>query len=502
MFTRASRPAPFPARLGNRVDHLPAALLALAAGVLLVAGIYGTGLGLAADTDSPSIQEAARSIANGTYARSRTTGFPLYEGLVALMTLAGAGLVAINAFSLLMAGIAVALAVSLARAIGADRFGAAAAGIAVALHPLVLTNASAMMETATVIALALAFWRCSLAAAGQGRAGMMDAACIVLGIAMVLTRIDTAIVAIGMSAALALRALRAHGPAAAARWILMLAAIGIASLATYLLLNGGLGFLSSDFLRDQSLKGRLLFAVLGLANTLQPVGLAALLLFILARRRSPPATPHLDDARRLFRTALIVTGLLYGLRFAVLPDELEYIVIPVLLFIIYATAHLRAPAALLVILAVSVVQNLVTLGYARPAPGAGMLAVRPRLAPGPVLQDFDLRANMQLLTDPSFARWLAAQAGMPGVPLSLPRYGLGLTSPGRDLVIGRPTLYRLDNPRLTGDRFRRTSYGRVVVCDEALLLDRGWRVFQYNTPPRATRAYLSGQRLHCADLEG
>ncbi|SFB47983.1 hypothetical protein SAMN03159496_04098 [Rhizobium sp. NFR07] len=474
---------------------------AVAVGALCAAGIYGAFLGLAADSDSRSLVEAAQNILAGRYIPSRSFGNPLYEGLVAGTLATGAGLVAVNLLSLMGSLIAVGAAAVLARMIGATPIGVSAVIVAVALHPLMLTNSSALMETEASLALALAFCCLSLHA-GLARDPSRSAlvATAVIGVALVLTRIDAAILVVSMGTALAYHGWRTGSLRLLVMQLALLVLIGVVSISIYSVLNGGLSFLSADVLQTEPWGRRLVRAVLGVGNALQLVGIFAVLIFLMDLYGKTSAVPigvrRTNIVRDVFGHALLFAIVLFAVRFALLPDELEYLLIPLVLGLVWLMSAVNSHLVVGIILALSIMQNVASIFLFDRSP-SGELVFRPALAAGGLWQDMSLRRNVLTIESEGFRRWLAAEAGLPDQIVELQTHGPGFISKSGALVISRLNLYQIDNPRLMQPRYRSAFYDQIRACDRELFPGTGWRVLQRPAVERASQAYLSGDHLTC-----
>lgn len=467
--------------------------------VLVVVGLWGVRLGFAEDSDSSSILRAAECIAGGSYQPSRTTGFPLYEGLVALLVQAGADLAMLNATSLLFMVASAVWSVGLARRIGAGRDAALFAGSLVALHPLVLINASALMETALSLVLALAFVDASLGSLEHPRSFHRRALSILLALLLVLTRLDAVALVLSVCAATTLTHAKAGDRRHAVISVVDSALVGVLALLVYSGLHGGTDFLSPTILGIEPFARRLLRAGLGAGNALGAAMIVAVILALLGRPSAQPM-PAPDRARSAFRAALALGCLLYAVRYAALPDELEYLIIPMVLVGVFAMAQVRSRLALGLLLGLSVAQNLATMSvFQRADPASDRLRLALGLAAGPVAQDFAVRENALLLADARFLAWVAEEAGLGRERLTPRPYGIGLVSTGGKLLLSRSSLYKLDNSRFS-DPERRSAYRTIVVCDEVLRPNRGFRVLQAPDRPLATEIWTRGGRLACREL--
>lgn len=155
-------------------------------------GLLSARLGFAANPDSPAIWRSAGIILQGGYQPSRTSGFPAYEGFVALLRGLGADAVTVAVATLALGVVAFALALRCAPG--------PAARLAVAVlfcaSPVVVTNASSVMETNLTLMTVAAFLclHLRLSASPGDPAWRLAAMAMLAGWAVVLSRIDAAII--------------------------------------------------------------------------------------------------------------------------------------------------------------------------------------------------------------------------------------------------------------------------------------------------------------------
>lgn len=492
------------ARTGANAAVLPlyAGLAGLALLLVLVAGLGGIGLGLSEDTDSPAILAVLEPILNLDYQRSRNYGVPLYEISSALIYGMG-GLVAVNLASLAytLLGLALLWRV-LEPACGAA---ACLAFLAIALNPLTLVNASVLMETAQLF-LAFSFTllcACRLVERSRGS----DLVGVAVGSALlVLIRPDAVLFVFALAAALMVE-FRSR-PALALRVFLGFALAGLAVLAAYVGLNGGLDFLDKVVLRYESWPRRVLRAVLSVVNFYGVIGSLVLALLgwrlLVAGWRAPNLMRWLLGWSFLDR--LLALAVLFHLpRFMVLPDELEYILLPLCLSFVVLARHVRPWPWLLLVVASTVLNSIVHLAWFERPEDEDHLVLSPSLQPGALFQDWRNRRFNLAIETPEFQDFILrsalGEAGR-GLELEVPLWFPGFVTSDRTAIIGRESLYRFDVPGHPSRRFMTASYKGFIVCDEPLFLQRGWRLMQPPTPNSALERFESGEVLHCAPLPG
>jgi hypothetical protein len=452
---------------------LNAAMLA-ACGAVLAAGLGGAWLGYAEDLDSLGIGQSIAAIQAGGYQRSRVLGTPLYEAFAAGMMALG-GLLLVNLASTAMTvGAVLFLADALKKAPGK---GAAFALIAASCSPLMLINASAMMETAMVaLWVSATLWAVTKAAADRARTSVAMAALFAALCAA--TRPDAALFALAAGLALAIE--QRERPARALETLAWFAGFGLCAVGLYGVLNQGFGFVAEAGVTQDSAGRSVARAVLGAMAVLGMFGavVVAVTLGRAARdpedaigriRRAPPA------ARVVLWTALIA-GLLYGVRFLALPDEFEYL-LPAFLALCLAFGMFAGRVSCALLAASLVLANGVQIAlFERTLDGP-----RPAISlqPGALAQDWALRRhNLWLRSDPT-QETLAALVGAPSATAEATHFWLnGFAFPGGRLVFGEDQMYRfLDvtappNPHWLG------YYQTIVVCPTPLVPRRGWRVLQ------------------------
>lgn len=460
---------------------LAARLLPLA--LLLIYGLWASAWGLSADNDSELLLQAASHWqATGEYMRSRTSGFPLYEGLMALMLDLGLGVRAINLLSVLMAAVALLLA---ARIAGRAQPGRGLFAQALLLTwPLFLVSSAETMETMLALMFALALVERVL------RQPRLDVWHGLLAILLVMSRLDAALLVVAVAATAWLR--RQVAPSRALFW---LAGCGLGSLCGYVALNGGLGFLDAGALGLDGLPRRLIRATVGMVNALQPVGwLGLALLGWQAWRRREPAT---DSQQHLLALAWIAS-LFYGLRFVTLPDEIFYLAIPGSLWLLVIASRLRAGVAMPALVLAGVLQCLLSVSLFVREPGpADVLRLAPALNPGPLLQERAQRLAFRQLRDPAQRSALSCRmyADCPALFLSH-KAPILMDASHRRAIVSARYLYVFFSPRYPAQS--RGGYREVTACDEEVVPSTsGWRVWQPAIPQYLTDVLAAGAAPHC-----
>lgn len=467
----------------SRLSSPPSLARLLPLALLLIYGFWASAWGLSADNDSELLLQAASHWqATGEYMRSRTSGFPLYEGLMAGMLGLGLGVRAINLLSLLMAAVALVLA---ARIAGRERPWRGLFAQALLLTwPLFLVSSAETMETMLALMFALALVERVL------RQPRLDVWHGVLAVLLVLSRLDAALLVLAVAVTALLQ--RRDAPLRALLW---LAGCGLASLCGYITINGGLGFLDAEALGLDGLVRRLIRAAVGIANALQPVGWLGLAL--LARQAWRRRVPVPSWQRHLLVLAL-VASLLYGLRFIALPDEIFYLAIPVALWLLIIASRLRGRITLPALLLVGVIQSLLSVSLFVREPGpADVMRVAPALNPGPILQERAQRLVFQRLRDPVQRAALSCRLYPDCPPLVLSHKAPILTDADHHrAIVSARYLYVFFSPRYPVQS--RGGYREVMTCDEEVVPSTsGWRVWQPAISIYLTEVLEAGAVPHC-----
>ncbi|GMG85620.1 hypothetical protein LNKW23_48430 [Paralimibaculum aggregatum] len=455
--------------------------LALAAILAYAAyGVVTAVSGFATDSDSARIWLRPMTLLDGVYTPSRTTGFPLYEVLVVGLRGLGAGLTAVNLVTL---GIGLGAFAVLWRGLPAGRPRAFAILI-LAMTPAVFVNASALMETNLALLLAaaylLAMFRDRLGGAPRPAPSPLAPLPLLLGLALVLTRIDSAILVVAASGArLAITGDR--------RFLLHLAAVGLGAFAVYAALHGGIGFLvqPGQHLIDDPLPRKLAKAAVGGFAALWTAGAAALAVVLLA----------LPRMGRDWQVLLGIATLLYAARYLMLSDEVEYLNGWLLLVALAAAVHARRAEARLALPVAALGLAVSVSLFVRTDPLADGYALRPQLTAPAWLQEARRRAELHRGTDPAF--WEAARA-LTGLGVAPPIVSTELTGPARrEIAVFRNGAYKFLSARWSVDLEARE---RVVLCDAHLRQTRGWRQLRalHARTLLGNPARLSGTR--CTEL--
>ncbi len=207
---------------------------------------------------------------------------------------------------------------------------------------------------------------------------------------------------------------------------------------------------------------------------------------------------------------LLVATPIFAARLVMLPTKVEFL-FPLLIVFLLAVARQARSVGALAALAVSMVLgSVVQLSLLEHSGESDTLHVRLQLQPGGVAQDWQRRLQNGEMLDPRYLAALTrASYGTEGIEggaipaLHSRAFFPGLISDANDLVIGRPEIYQLDNPRFAfgpgrlmfagnGDS-RRSAYRHIYVCDKSVAAaGKGWRILQ-PPPPIAKLDPTTGQ---------
>ena len=487
---------PIEARTLRQPPFSMAALAVLA--TVAVLGFAGLNLGYGSNSDSrPLFETTVTAIQGGEYIPSRGYGVPLYEFMAAFLHPLG-GTLLDNAYSLLatLAAVLIFWRLLLLRE-GAATPGAGLWALAgFALNPLVLLQASSPNEWAQTVLFMMCALYCTVAWLRTGGFPALVAygasAC-----ALVLTRPDAALMCIALFIAvlwevkLDRRRSRAFFAANAVA--------ALASITTLVVLNHGLSFLhsTSAMIGPQQPLRRIAIGALGFLNVFGVAGCLALAIALgrVLRNRAAQVAPGRGLAGTdLFEKLCLVAWPIMIVRFAALPDKLEYlmVLIPITLL---AVASRRQPVAVTAIVACSLIVNSVFTVSLFERTGTGdRLAFALHLNKSALLQDWNDRKAQQRALDPQFTARIAAVAlaGADGsaTRLSFGHWAMGFTSDRNDLVLSENQLYKIDNPRFPGARSESRSYRHIIACNQVFYPDNvGWRVLQ---PPQVYISADSG----------
>lgn len=443
-------------------------------------GLYSARLGFAANPDSPAIWRSAGVVLEGGYQPSRTSGFPAYEGFVALLRGLGADVPTV-AVATMAFGVA-AFALALRSAPGP------AARLAVAIlfcaSPVVVTNASSLMETNLALMTVAAFLCLHLRlSALPGDPGWRLAATVMLaGCAVVLSRIDAAIVVTASLCALFLVRRRPI-------YLALLAGTGIASFLTYWLVRGDLGFIGVFPDAHDPLGRSLVKAAVGAVALLWTAGGTATAVLALNRRRLAPE----------LSAFLAIAAALYAVRFVILSDELEYLLPFYFVVIVLAGRTMSWPKLAWATPAAALGMLATPLLFEKPSDVADVYRIAPALGPPGIVLDLQRRAEMNVEQRNDYWQWLEHQTGTP--LRRSPQNGYLRSLDGRVLVVFRDAAHIPVSPRWQHHR-PLSAYDRVVLCASARRQPYGWRQLRRPFPATAVGEFNAGLPIRCESVAG
>ena len=473
-------------------------LLVVVAGLsgVLIYGLLGVATGVTVDNDAGALLDAFRSLINGSYRPSRTSGYPLYEFLGSGVFALG-GVRAVMLLSLLFTLVSLVLLLIPTRAL--RQTSGLLAWLGLAITPVVMTNASAVMETSLVL---LVITGLTLTLSYESTSTLKRP--LLLGssaLVLVLTRADALLLGIATAGALAFWGVSIR--ASPAWFVRNLGAIGgglALGMIVLIALTNRLPF-SSAYIPDSSATERILRAGVGVFTLFGPLGpmllsiVVVALLVVMWRSRQP--TPSDISAAPLDSAAFtsswaFLTLALYGLRFASLPDELEYL-LPVLVVLAASAAGLVAAnkwVGYLVIAQIwtSTLTGLATVSFLdRTDPWQARPIFSPSLQQGAWSQDLQLRQAANVRSSAQYQEFLDNSLGKPLV---------------QDVDAGRATVMPSDswnyvlNPGYT--RYY-DAFEFIIGCDQlsSETLIPGWRISQPAGSFTDLDQFASGQLMTC-----
>lgn len=454
--------------------------------LLLVVSAAGLGIstGVTVDNDAIALESTFASIWNGVYQPSRTSGFPGYEFPNAVLWKLGG-------VTLVMVGSLIATLVSLVALAKTNRITESSLGLVAwaffALSPIVLTNSSAVMETAW-----LACW-VGILLLLISMHNVPRWALFFTVLAMVLTRPDS----IALSAVIILASLFSG------RKLLILPTLAgsFVGVAITALLAGKFPFLP-EFIPQEPVFRRFARGAIGLSTLLGPIGVVSLVIFLtmlifvvirIAKQRkirTHASEGSALDQRGFLLLLSLLTLLVYGSRFLILSDEIEY-ALPALMVLVVAAPRLflisrvLGAAAMFLLFSIFLTSIVSVTLLSRSDPLVGDPQFSPALETGGFIQDWALRQATSIRNTDGYQEWLDYSTDSlelsPSISFSI--------LPTSDWHFITNLGYR--------DYFANSDV--IVGCSELTsgTLLPGWRVSQTAGNYDDLLAYESGQKLHC-----
>jgi hypothetical protein len=427
--------------------------------------------GISGDLDGHLIYERALVWGQQGLAPSRSWGFPAYEALVyPLVYYLGALAGKLQALAMMLAAVALfhCLAGRVAAPVCGDTDWRAAtwATLALAVTPVAVISGNTLLETSQGLLLGIAalslYARCLERATNCRLVGLGT----VLGLATA-TRPDYALLAAAMALALFWRARPSWRGA-----LLGAACYALCGLLPYALYWRAMR--EATVVLADPLGQRLVRAGVGALQLLGPAAWGVLAIGWWRRRK----WSGLDG----WGTLVLAATALYGIRFVLLPDELEYLLalVPLLLLtLLRGGAHARWSVHWLAALTLALaLPNLVQVHLlAADAEGARYLS--PGLSPGAIWQDRAARLRWQYVYDELPAQFdaVAVQQGAAqqgAAQQGAERWTMIPTEEPDALVIIPRDQTRFYRPERQGGRFWRVACSQRIIV-YPLPSDRGWR---------------------------
>jgi hypothetical protein len=377
------------------------------------------------------------------------------------------------------------------------------AAVAILFLPIVLINATIMMETALTLFLSAAMVRVAMDVVETAARGPILLLALLSALA-ILTRPDN-VLAVG-AVYLALLSMPRSRPA---RVCASAIAAVIAAVGVYVFLRGGTQSFApatETMVGAASLPRKAVRAALLMAHSFTLPGSVAALALVAIQLRHV----RLDSIRvaPLIVRIAVASVILYVPRFVLLPDELEYLIVPLVISLAAMALLPARPAnvALYGFLALTIVgSNVVQVALLQRAAGGGdTYSIVPSLQPGALAQDWSARTHRPGLLSKEFSAYVAREAfGSPAPEMHAPLFWHAFVSPdGADLVTDLDNIYLFDNARMVArPELELSRYRRVAVCDETLFPDeKAWRALR--PAPRFTGLdrFRAGGLLHCRRL--
>ena len=431
------------------VPSIKIAAAALAVAGFCAAGIYASMLGAGTDRDSIRVIWAAHQILGGHYAPSRSWGFPLHEAICAVLLAAG-GPFAVNLASVAAIGAGIWMAACIAPPARAWL-----AVVALCGSPLLLCNAGVAIDFGWDFSAGMATLCAALQLqrkAGAWPLSLFGAAVL----ALLLLRPDN-----GLFVTAIIMAMPAKN-GVRYRAACVTAGAGLAAAGAYIGLAGPHALLTAIPMRG-TWPGHLARAAILASAVLGPGGVMALVLLAAHRARGPAVT------------VLAFALPLYALRFAALPDQADYLILPVALLTLAAATALPYRLAVACCCAI-IAPALITVSLLERSPDNGALRLHVALQQGAVAQEWAARCFSAAMDSPEAAAAVSARTqGLPRLTHAL--YLPAFMTPEGDTVIGAEHMSRID----------RAQFRALWVCDAPLGPGIGWRGWQAPAGTQAAR---------------
>lgn len=462
--------------------------------VLVTSAWLGWRTNSTADNDSIGVENTFRLILEGTYQPSRTSGFPAYEFL-------GAGVWAVGGRSGVMAlsaGFAILAMVLLIRPMRVLRnWTGMLCWWLLLVTPIVLTNASAVMETTLLFAeIAALAWLLSTRSPGRP---LFLLALLAVGILLTTTRPDAFL--LSTATALAIIGSRFKSGIKIPSAVLLIGGSMI-GLGAVFLISKSQPF-QSQFLPSESTFRQILRGAVSTVTAFSPLGAFALAcligiavyMVVTAFRRaqisSESPQTYLDDDR-FVALWLLATLFFYGIRFLILSDEIEYL-LPLVVVIatvapaLYRTHRMASVVAVLTVAGMASTTFITASLLQRSNPWDREPSPRLSLQQGGFFQDLQVREANSARERDEYDEF---------VRVSAPSLAVSIDS-GETVLLPRDTWNYVLNP---GYIKYFTQATQVASCEELTTgsLIPGWRLSQPMGEFKDVEAFHRNDLMRCS----
>ena len=453
-------------------------------------------LGLAEDADSDSILHTINVINSGSYQPSRMFGVPGYEFISAWLYQFG-GIEAVNLFSLVQW-----LLFSLIIYKVLDGISTANTWIvflAICLHPVVLVNATVMMETMQALLLAIfAVFYYLRVLDNSVRADLDLTILAIINVLMVLTRPDM----IFFSAVLIISLLlseRSKGNR------VKLIAAGLLSVSSIVLIYFSIYAYSNMEFPSRQINIQFDLAhvarvVAGVINLFGVIFLVVLPVFVVMKVNEIKRIDLRHVLGNPITLLFVISVIVYAVRWFILPHETEYLLVPFLVVSLFIHQELSPSIKYLFLLSILSMHLLMPTLLSKDAVAPSqsfnsIYSIVLSTSPGILYQDIEYRKLKKYIRDDKFVEDLqqALKFDVHKVEATLFTPGFIVNS---DVFVSSKVgmwLVAKDKEQLSQ---LNEKYNNIFVCKEDIIPNRGWRVMQkpvYYQPSRDSK-------LNCREI--
>jgi len=495
------------------------ALVVAAIVVLLLLSLPQIHSGFGVLSDSEAIYEVHADILKGHIIPSRSVGFPLYEIPVARIInffgVAGANLYSLFLILAFLGSMAVLLR---------ERRNGALLFPALALHPLVVGNATVLMETPQSVLLVALTTLCAVYYERRPSvfwlAGMT--ACNTCAL---LTRVDNVFFTAALTCALVLNAYQGWRARLAIVMAMFFSGALFLFVYRYLYYDFGL-LLGAPVMQYDNPIRKIVRAALGYVALLGIPATCCLGLLVLRQWRA--ILSGLGNLLRLSFVSRFFAFMLlfFSIRFAMLPDKIDYIIPLYMAFVLFVSDWTISRKIIVALVVCILFQQALSFSLFD-RDGSGKLHVRPAVNPGAYMQNVQVRAIKQLQGTAEFLTYYRAQ-----VKMIIEEFGENpedscayeplemMAKTCSTVVIPSSVLYRLTEHRFP--TFPRIEQFRHVVVLQTNIIPffiqksrvtgkptpvcDGWEAWQqlkrYHGYDELRRAFQTNDRLRYKVLEG